>query len=137
MILVFRLMMLVSIVLLLLFCMSNLDAVTVKLLGWESPGMPLFLLLLFVFFFGFFLALVWQAWNNFGSGKPMYDSAPKPAKQKKEKSTRKWGRKKKIESADKAEDKPPEETEDAESSDAESENSVTVDSKNDPVDSNK
>ena len=53
--------MLLIIIVLLVFCMSNLDPVTVKLVGWESPQMPLFLILLFVFFFGFFLALFWQA----------------------------------------------------------------------------
>ena len=61
MILFSRLVMLIIVIVLLVFCMSNLDSVTVKMIGWESPQMPLFLILMFVFFFGFFLALIWQA----------------------------------------------------------------------------
>ncbi|PLX98448.1 MAG: hypothetical protein C0623_12300 [Desulfuromonas sp.] len=96
MILIFRLMMLIVIVLLLLFCMSNLDTVTVKLLGWQSPEIPLFLLLLFVFFFGFFLALVWQAWHGFGTSRPAHTAQPAAATEKEKKPKRRWGRKEKI-----------------------------------------
>jgi hypothetical protein len=89
--------MLLIIIVLLVFCMSNLDPITVKLVGWESPQMPLFLILLFVFFFGFFLALFWQALRSVTMKKqfkpaPVLDKEPEV---KKEKSGRKWGRSKK------------------------------------------
>ncbi len=93
MILFSRLVMLLIIIILLVFCMSNLDPVTVKLVGWESPQMPLFLILLFVFFFGFFLALFWQALRSV-TMKKQFKPAPVLAKEpeaKKEKSGRKWG----------------------------------------------
>jgi uncharacterized integral membrane protein len=96
MILLSRLVMLLAVVVLLLFCMSNLDSITVKMIGWESPQMPLFLILLFVFFFGFFLALFWQALRSVTRKKearsvPAVVSEPKLEKQKKE---RRWGKKK-------------------------------------------
>jgi uncharacterized integral membrane protein len=113
MILLSRLVMLLAVVVLLLFCMSNLDSITVKMVGWESPQMPLFLILLFVFFFGFFLALFWQALRSVTRKKearsvPAVVSEPKPEKQKKE---RRWGKKK--ENAREAATEPEEEAADA------------------------
>lgn len=103
MILISRLLMLIIVVVLLVFCMSNLDSITVRFLGWQSPQMPLFLILLFVFFFGFFLALFWQALRGLGSRHR--DSRPSPStlsesqnreekETKKEKPKKLWGRKK-------------------------------------------
>jgi len=93
MILFSRLVMLLIVIVLLVFCMSNLDSITIKLVGWESPQMPLFLILLFVFFFGFFLALFWQALRSV-TMKKQFKPAPilvKEPEVKKEKSGRKWG----------------------------------------------
>lgn len=113
MILFSRLVMLIAVVILLVFCMSNLDPITVKMVGWQSPQMPLFLILLFVFFFGFFLALFWQALrgvtrNRASRSAPAAAPEPKPEKQKKE---RRWGKKK--ENAQAAATKPEEEATDA------------------------
>lgn len=96
MILFSRLLMLVLIVVALVFCMSNLDAVTVKLLAWESPEMPLFLVLLFVFFFGFFLALFWQALRSVTTRRAPHPSPVQPVTPElnKEKEKRTWGRRK-------------------------------------------
>ena len=95
MILLSRLIMLTLIVVLLVFCMSNLDPVTVRMLTWESPPMPLFLVLLFLFFFGFFLALVWQAVQGLSRRRQMkhapvavQSSMPAPLKKK---GGRRWG----------------------------------------------
>ncbi len=102
MILFSRLLMLVLVIVLLVFCMSNLEPITVRMVGWQSPQLPLFLVLLFVFFFGFFLALFWQALRSV-TMKREYRPAPvlpvkaeeKPApKEKKEKKARRWGRNK-------------------------------------------
>lgn len=93
MILFSRLVMLLLIIILLVFCMSNLDPITVKLVGWQSPQMPLFLILLFVFFFGFFLALFWQALRSV-TMKKQFKPAPivdKGSDVKKEKVGRQWG----------------------------------------------
>ena len=95
MILLSRVVMLVLIFVLLVFCMSNLDPITVRMLTWESPPMPLFLVLLFLFFFGFFLALVWQALHGLTRRREtkyvpvaVPPSAPEPQKEKKES---RWG----------------------------------------------
>ena len=97
MILLSRLVMLVIVVVLLVFCMSNLEPVTVKFVGWESPQMPLFLILMFVFFFGFFLALFWQSLRSLTKQKE-HRKEPVVAAAKSEKKKTgnglKWGRKK-------------------------------------------
>ena len=95
MILVSRLLTLVVIIVMLVFCMSNLDSVTVKLLSWESPQMPLFLILLFVFFFGFSLALFWQAVRGVTANKVSRPSPVPIEKSGQEKVKRGWGLKKK------------------------------------------
>ena len=101
MILLSRLLMLVLVVIALIFCMSNLEPVTVKLLAWTSPQMPLFLVLLFVFFFGFFLALFWQAVRNLSVRRPepvQKPVAPAPVVDKKKpREKRGWRRKKEKE----------------------------------------
>ena len=96
MILLSRLIMLVTVIVLLVFCMSNLDPIIVKFVGWESPQMPLFLILLFVFFFGFFLALFWQALRSVTMKKNFKPAPiiPRESKPAKEKTARRWGRKK-------------------------------------------
>jgi len=102
MILLSRLVMLAFIIVLLVFSMSNLDPVTVRMLTWESPPLPLFLVLLFLFFFGFFLALVWQAVHGM-SRRRQAKPAPVagPAAPRKERVGR-WGfgKEKKIEAGD-------------------------------------
>ncbi|PLX80334.1 MAG: hypothetical protein C0615_01005 [Desulfuromonas sp.] len=113
MILIWRFLLLVLVVLLLIFCMSNLDAVMVKFLTWQSPEMPLFLVLLFVFFFGFFLALFWQAVRSATRKKPDVGiSKPAPAqKVEKPKKEKRWGRKKMVETPESSVDAPQPETE--------------------------
>ncbi len=97
MILISRLLMLIIVIVLLVFCMSNLEPITVNMVGWESPQMPLFLVLLFVFFFGFFLALFWQALRSVtikkkpGSAPGKMPEQKPPAAEK----TGKWGFRKK------------------------------------------
>ena len=106
MILVSRLLTLVVIIVMLVFCMSNLDSVTVKLLSWESPQMPLFLILLFVFFFGFSLALFWQAVRGVTANKVSRPSPTPIDKTGQKKEKRSWRLKKKSQ-VKKAETKDP------------------------------
>jgi len=96
MILVSRLLTLIIIIVMLVFCMSNLDSVTIKLLSWESPQMPLFLILLFVFFFGFSLALFWQAVRGVTSNKAPRRTSPAPIEEVGQKQIKRgWGLKRK------------------------------------------
>lgn len=81
-----RLMALICLVLLFIFCISNRDPMIIRFLSWESTELPAFLLLIFAFLIGVILALIWQSLRSV--------SRP-PDKQ--DRPTRKFGRKKKEE----------------------------------------
>ncbi len=56
-----RLLALICLVLLFVFCVSNREPMIVRFLSWESTELPAFLLLIFAFLTGVMLALIWQS----------------------------------------------------------------------------
>ena len=64
-----RFLALVCLVLLFVFCISNREAMTVRFLNWESPELPVFLLLVFAFLTGAVLALLWQSLRSMARPK--------------------------------------------------------------------
>ncbi len=81
-----RLLALVCLVLLFVFCVSNREPMIVRFLSWESTELPAFLLLIFAFLTGVMLALIWQSLRSVAR-KSVKQSRP----------ARKFGRKKKDE----------------------------------------
>jgi len=64
-----RFLALVCLVLLFVFCISNREAMTVRFLNWQSPELPVFLLLVFAFLTGAVLALLWQSLRSMARPK--------------------------------------------------------------------
>lgn len=52
---------LVCLILLFVFCVSNMDPIPIRFLTWESPELPTFLLVVFAFLTGVVLTLIWQS----------------------------------------------------------------------------
>lgn len=82
-----RFLALVCLILLFVFCVSNREPMIVRFLSWESLELPTFLLLIFAFLTGVILALLWQSVRGVSRSS-----------EKKERTSRTFGRKNKEES---------------------------------------